>query len=187
MLGRKLDQLGEELAAHAEHLSRRQIGPLETRLDDMQAQIEELAKRTPDQRTLQAQIESIVSRLELLKGRSIDPARLNDLFDRVDAAMRAVPDDRFERIEQKIEEMAVPVERFDRLEKKIADTASEAGADRFSQLERKLDEIGRIFTAGGELLTQEDLTDLRSDIVALRRELRSSLPGNGQGEASSAR
>ena len=74
----------------------------------MQAQIEELAKRTPDQRTLQAQIESIVSRLELLKGRSIDPARLNELFDRVDAAMRAVPDDRFERIEQKIEEMAVP-------------------------------------------------------------------------------
>ena len=122
MLGRKLDKVGEELAAHAEHLSRRQIGPLETRLDEMQAQIEELAKRTPDQRALQAQIESIVSRLELLKGRSIDPARLNDLFDRVDAAMRAVPDDRFERIEQKIEEMAVPVERFDRLEKKIADT-----------------------------------------------------------------
>jgi localization factor PodJL len=185
-LSRKLDKVGEELAAHAEHLSRRQIGPLETRLDDLQAQIEELAKRTPDQRALQAQIESIVSRLELLKGRSIDPARLNDLFDRVDASTRAVPDDRFERIEQKIEEMAVPVERFDRLERKIAETASEAGKDRFAQLERKLDEITRVFTAGGELLTQEDLTDLRSDIVALRRELRSSLPVTGQGEPTLA-
>ena len=75
----------------------------------------------------------------------------------------------------------LPAERFDRLEKKIADAAAKgADADRFTTLERKLDDIARIFTAGGELLTQEDLTDLRSDIVSLRRELRSGL---GQGEA----
>jgi localization factor PodJL len=194
-LGDKLDQLAHQLADQAEHLSRAQAQPLEARLDQMQRQIEELAKassdqlrpfvqklqeisdrvsalgaaeehtplslrleaieerlaglgnggRGPDPRALQTQLEGIVSRLELLKGRSIDPARLNELFDRVDSAIRALPEERFAR------------------------------------LERKLEEIGGAPLAGGEALVQDELAELRSDIVALRRELR-SLPVVGAGE-----
>ena len=182
-LGRRLEQVAEQLSAQAEHLSRRQVEPLAARLDEVGSQLEELSRRAADQRALQAQIESIISRLEVLKGRSVDPARLNDLFERVDIALRAIPEDRFDRLEERLKDIA-PADRFDRLEKKIAETAAGgATAERISGLERKLDEIGRVFTSGGELLTQEDLTDLRSDIVALRRELR-SLPGFGQGETS---
>src|SRR6185436_5110225 len=120
---------------------------------------------------------------EVLKGRSVDPARMNDLFDRVDAALRAFSEDRFDRLEEQLKDI-VPAERFERLEKKIAEAAA-AGAtlERIAGLERKLDDIGRVFTTAGEPLTQEDLTELRSDIGTLRRELR-ALPGFSQGETS---
>ena len=240
--------------------------------------------RGPDTRALHTQLESIVSRLELLKGRSIDPARLTDLFDRVDAAMRggvsderlasiekkietAVPADRFDRLERKIDQTAIPIERLERLERSIADSvragigdeifesriadnalagiaeqrfarleqllrddtrtapaeerlsrienlllseprggpaedrlarieallegagqkAGGVDAERFSRLESKIEEIGRSFSAAGsstgEGITQEDFADLNTDIIALRRELR-SLPGLGEGEAN---
>jgi DNA repair exonuclease SbcCD ATPase subunit len=180
-LARSLDQLSAHISEQTEHLSRQQLAPLAQQLVAIEERITTLSNRAPDPRALQTQIEGIVSRLELLKGRSIDPARMNDLFDRVDAAIRAIPEDRFERLEQRLDDVIAPAERFDRLEKKIAEAANAATGERFTTLERKLDDISRIFTAGSELLTQEDLTELRSDIVALRRELRSGL---GQGDTN---
>ena len=136
---------------------------------------------------MQTQLDAIVSRLELLKGRSIDPARLNELFDRIEVAIRALPEERFERLEQKYDANAIPAERFDRLEKKIAETcAGGVAGERLARLERKLDDIGRVFSAGGEFLTQEDLSDLRSDIVALRRELRSTARRPGRAGTSAS-
>jgi localization factor PodJL len=209
--------------------------PLSLRLGAIEERLAGLTNsRGPDPRALQTQLEGIVSRLELLKGRSIDPAHLTDLFDRVDAAIRAMPEEgRFDRLEQKlaaavmateragrqelgagggieaIEEQIERLERLERLigesaaggiseehinrlEQRIADTAREAlGArdapdiseERFARLERTLEQIGVAYSADGELLSPEDLAELRGDIVALRRELR-SLPGLGEGEGN---
>jgi len=202
--------------------------PLSLRLAAIEERIAALTSgRGPEPRALQTQLEGIVSRLELLKGRSIDPARLNELFDRVDAAVRALPADRFDRLERRLASSAVAPDRADRLdrgataeieeqlerlERRIAESAaagmSEADIDRlarrvtesawesfgsraasdiseerFSRLERKLEEIGLAYSADGEFLSAEDLAELRADIVALRRELR-SLPGLGEGEAN---
>jgi localization factor PodJL len=178
---------------------------LSQRLAAIEERLAGLNGRGPDTRALHTQLESVVSRLELLKGRSIDPARMNELFDRVDAAMRSgFPDERLERLERKLEGVAVPAERFDRLEKRIAETsragipddrfdriekslasaAAGASAERLARLEEKLDQIGRAYSGAapaGEGMTQDDVADLRDDIVALRRELR-SLPGLGEGE-----
>ena len=80
--------------------------------------------------------------------------------------MRALPEERFDRLEEKLDQARTPVERFDRLEKKIAEAASGAAtADRLARLEKKLDEVVRVFSAGGELLTQEDLTEFRAEIL----------------------
>ncbi len=158
--------------------------PISERFDTLEERLTGLSgKGGPDPRALQTQLDGVISRLETLKGRSIDPARLHDLFDRVDSAIRALPEERFDRIERRLAEAAFPTERFDRLEKKFAETSAGLSAERLARLESRLDEIGGIFGAGGDLLTQEDLTDLRSDIVALRRELR-SMPGAGQEGAS---
>ena len=178
-LGRRLDQLGRQMGEQAEQLSRRQMEPLAGQLGAIEERLAALSSRASDQRGLHTHMEAIVSRLELLKGRSIDPARLNELFDRVDVAIRALPEDRFELLERKLNEVIAPAERFDRLEKKISESNAGPAEERLVALERKLDELVRVFTAGGDLLTQDDLTDLRSDIVALRRELR-SLPGQAE-------
>ena len=223
--------LAEKLQEIAERLSG--IGaaaPQEPVLERLYAIEERLAGMTPknsDPRALHTQLEGIVSRLELLKGRSIDPARLTELFERVDAAMRAGRmEERFDRIEQKLDETGVPADQLHRIERRIAESAGagvpeerlqrlerhiaaamqdrgaverlqrieqklEAGVqvdladDRLERLERKLDEINRISGPAGELLTQEDLADLRGDIIALRRELR-SLPGVGDGQENLA-
>ena len=186
----KLGQLSQALSEQAEYLSRSQAASLEARLDGTQARLEEMSQaslaqfgpfaqklqeisdrlsganetqgaadlsarlgaiedrlagltaKAPDSRALNMQLESIVSRLELLKGRSIDPARLTDLFERVDEAIRGgLGDERLARLEQSGE-------------------------------------------AAGALLTQDDLAELRADIIALRRELR-SLP-NLDGETDIA-
>ena len=143
-LDSKLDQLGAQLAAHAEHLSRRQIEPLEARLDDMQAQPRGAGESgRPDSARAAGAARRDRQPLELLKGRSIDPGASERSLRSVDAAMRAIPEERFERLEQKIEEMAVPAERFDRLEKKIAEAAVRSCRRALRSLERKLDEIGR--------------------------------------------
>lgn len=172
---RQLQEISERLSALGEDVR----SPLSMRLEAIEERLDGLADhRGPDPRALQTQMEGIVSRLELLKGRSIDPARLNDLFDRVDAAIRAIPDDRLEQIE--------------RLERRIAESArrmsgaqgtSEASEERFARLEQKLEELGLIQSGGGEFLSADDLSELRSDITALRRELR-SLPKVGDGEVN---
>lgn len=153
------------------------------RLTSIEERIAGLAARPLDTRALQTQFEAVISRLEVLKGRSIDPARLNDLFDRVDIAIRTLPEDRFDQLEQRLEQAIVPAERFDRLERRISESAAEISDDRVARLERKLEEFGAAYAAGGEALTPDDLAELRTDIVALRRELR-SLPGLGEGESN---
>ncbi len=178
-LGERLDRIGENFVEQTDRLSRQQLEPLAQRLGAIEERLSVLSTRTADPRGVQTQLDAMVSRLELLKGRSIDPARLNELFDRVDAAVRALPEERFARLEQTLASAIAPADRFDRLEKKIAESAGGAGADRFAALERKLDEIGRGFKAGGAPMAQDDLTDLRADIVALRRELR-SMPGQSE-------
>jgi localization factor PodJL len=224
--------------------------PLARRLEAIEDRLAGMShSRGPDTRALQTQLEGIVSRLELLKGRSIDPARLSELFERVDTAVRALPGDRFDRLERRLAEAAIPAERFDRLERTIAANNAEgleqqigrlerrlsesvAGGisedqidrlerhisesasggmseeqvgrlerrlaesakeligghlpvdlseERFARLERQLQQIGFAHSSSGDLLSPEDLSELRNDIVALRRELR-SLPGLGAGE-----
>jgi localization factor PodJL len=115
---------------------------LAARLESIEERLAALAGRNADPRGLHTQLESIVSRLELLKGRSIDPARLTELFDRVDAAMRAgVADERIQRIEKKIEATTIPAERFDRLERTIAESAlAGIGDERYDRLETKIAE-----------------------------------------------
>jgi localization factor PodJL len=177
---------------------------LHARLTAIEERLAGLSPRGSDNRALHNQLESIVSRLEVLKGRSIDPARLNELFDRVDAAIRTgALEERFDRIERKIEEASIPAERFDRLERRLAEGAraglsdahverierriAEIGGalseDRLIRLEDKLDDIVAAYAAGAELMSHEELAELRGDIGALRRELR-SLPGLGEGQAS---
>ena len=161
-------------------------GPIAERLSAIEERLAGLA-RSPDTRALHTQLESIVSRLELLKGRSIDPARLNELFDRVDAALRGnLNEERFDRLERKFAETprGVPDERFARLEQKLdAGMRSALPDERLARLEKKLDEIGGARGVDSEVLTLDDVADLRTDIIALRRELR-SLPGLGEGEAN---
>lgn len=82
------------------------LSAIEERLAVLAAPQQQSGGRGQDVRALHNQLDGIVSRLELLKGRSIDPARLNDLFDRVDNAVRGLPEERFARLEEKIEEIA---------------------------------------------------------------------------------
>ncbi len=176
-LAQKLHQISEGIATLGE-----EGGPsvLSERLDAIEGRIAGLVGRSVDPRSLNAQLEAIGSRLEVLKGRSIDPGRLNELFDRIEVAIRAIPED----FGQRSEEGDIPPDRLDRLERKIAETAASGIAgERLSRLEKKLDDIGRAFAASGEFLTQDDLAELRSDIAALRRELRTGAgPGTGAGQ-----
>ncbi len=146
--------------------------PLSDRLEAIEERLGAIAGKSSDPRGMQTQLEAIVSRLEILKGRSVDPARLNELFDRIESAVRALPEERFEQ-------GAIPDERLERLERKIAETAKVASGESFERLEKKLDEIGRGF--GGEAPASGDLSELRSDIASLRRELR-DLPAASQAE-----
>ena len=93
------------------------------RLASIEERLSGLAGHGADTRALHTQLESIVSRLELLKGRSIDPARLTELFDRVDAAARGggMSEELLARLENKIEQSAIPAERLERLERSIAE------------------------------------------------------------------
>ncbi len=169
-LVQKLREISDRLAALGAEGA---ATPLSDRLGAIEERLAGIAGKTSDPRGLQTQLEAIVSRLELLKGRSIDPARLNELFDRIEFAIRSLPEERFDRLEQKYEAGAIPPGRLDQLEKRIAESAAGgASAERFTRLEQKLDEIARVVSAGGEAVPQEDLAELRSDIGALRRELR---------------
>ncbi len=153
--------------------------PLSDRLDAIDERLAGIVSKSADPRGLQTQLDAIMSRLELLKGRSIDPARLNELFDRVEFAIRSLP---AEGAGQPSESGIIPVDRLEQLERRITEAAaSGASTERFARLEKKLDDIGSTVAAGGELLTQDDLAELRSDIVALRRELRST-PASAAGK-----
>ncbi len=175
-LVQKLREISERLAG----LGAEGAGtPLSVRLEAIEERLAGVANKSADPRGLQTQLDAIVSRLELLKGRSIDPARLNELFDRVEYAIRALPEP---REGGEIEAGVISPDRLDAMERRIAEAAaSGASSERFALLEKKLDDIGRSVSAGGESLTQEDLADLRSDITSLRRELR-SLPAATAGQ-----
>jgi localization factor PodJL len=181
----------QQLQDIAERVSSLDLGgdldtsPITARLAAIEDRLAGLGKAS-DSRSYHNQLEGIISRLELLKGRSIDPARLNDLLDRLDATLQGgLGDDRFDRLERKLDGIGtLPQERFARLEEMLG-TGAQAGLadERFARLEQKLDDFGAAIGVGPEVLTQEDLAELRNDIIALRRELR-SLPGLGEGESS---
>ncbi|MGH6922266.1 MAG: hypothetical protein ACRED5_00720, partial [Propylenella sp.] len=134
--------------------------PLSLRLEAIEERIAGFGNgKGPDLRALQTQLEGVVSRLELLKGRSIDPARLTELFDRVDSAIRALPEDRFDRLERKLADAAIPPDRFDRLEKAIAKSAPKDIEGQFERLERR---IAEAIAAG---ISEEDIHRLERRIA----------------------
>jgi localization factor PodJL len=138
-IARRLGSLSDLALAEGER-----TGPIATRLAAIEERLAGLAFKGADARVLQSQLEGIVSRLELLKGRSIDPARLAELFDRVDAVMNAgAAAQRFDRIEEKLDAAAGSrddAERFERLEQMLdAAAGSRDDAVRFERLEQKLD------------------------------------------------
>ncbi|HWT30611.1 MAG TPA: hypothetical protein VN240_06230, partial [Propylenella sp.] len=170
--GASFGPFAQKLQDIAERISSLDLGgnvdtsPITVRLTAIENHLATM--KAVDPRALHNQLDSIVSRLEVLKGRSIDPARLNELLDRAESVMN----------------LGFAEERFDRLEQKLEGGAPAGLAEeRFARLEQKLDDFGAAIGVGPEVLTQEDLSDLRNDIVALRRELR-SLPGLGDGQAS---
>jgi hypothetical protein len=121
---------------------------------------------------------NIVSRLELLKGRSIDPARLGEIFDKVDAAMRSGIGRRALRTASSACWTSCPSGDAGRpLISRLADRLdAHAGAAGFR---RPPGEAGRaarrpwpVYAAEARGSAEES-GDLRGDIVALRRELRS--------------
>ncbi len=137
----KLQDISERvstLGAADEH------SPLSLRLEAIEERIVALGNsgKGPDARALQTQLEGIISRLELLKGRSIDPARLNELFDRVDATIRALPDDRFDRLEQRLADTATITERFEQLEQTLVRSANVDIEDQLARLESRIADAG---------------------------------------------
>jgi hypothetical protein len=112
------------------------VGALAARLGAIEDRLAEMPAKGPESRGLHTQLEGIVSRLELLKGRSIDPARLADLFERVDSAMRTgLHQEQLERIEEKLgagAAAAVPDERFASLEQKLEDISRQVHSGRAS-------------------------------------------------------
>jgi len=148
--------------------------PLSARLEAIEGRLAAVAGKSSDPRGLQTQLDAIVSRLEVLKGRSIDPVRLNELFDRMEYAVRMLPEERAEG-----GEFSAGV--LERLEHRITAAVAGAPGESFSRLEKKLDDIGRIFSAGGESMAPADVAELRSEIASLRRELR-SMPAASEAE-----
>lgn len=131
-------------------------------------------------------------RLERKIAESAQSHLAEDRFDRLEKKMAAivgggVSDERFDRLEEQIAAgtaTQVSAEQFRALEQKLTvDRDDAASAQRFARLEQKLDAIGRAYTVNGDILTQDDLSELSADITALRRELR-SLPGLGEGEGN---
>jgi len=113
-LAQKLQEISDRVSGIATD------GSLAKRLSAIDERLATLAGKGSDTRALHTQLEAIVSRLELLKGRSIDPARMTELFDRVETAIRgSIADERFTRLEKKLDETSVPGERFDRIERRI--------------------------------------------------------------------
>lgn len=159
----RLAELGAEDAAT----------PLSARLAAIEGRLAAVAGKSSDPRGLQTQLDAIVSRLEVLKGRSIDPVRLNELFDRMEYAVRMLPEERAEGGE-------ISAGALERLERRItAAVAGGAPGESFSRLEKKLDDIGRTFSAGGESMAPADVAELRSEIASLRSELRSMPTASG--------
>jgi hypothetical protein len=84
-----------------------------------------------------------------------------------------------ERLEQRIAETGqggVPAGLLEAVRDRLEAPPAPVSDDRFARLEQRLEDLGRAYSAGGEGLAAEDFGDLRGDIIALRRELR-SLPG----------
>jgi localization factor PodJL len=173
----------QEISERLSGLGAEDSHPLAARLSAIEGHLATLARKAGEPRAIEEQLDTIVSRLETLKGGAIHPAQIDLLLERVDAALRAsAAEDRFNRLEQKLAETAVGGENLARIEQKLESGLAD---ERFARLEQKLEELGHAYSsaAGTEGLSPADLVELSTDIVALRRELR-SLPGLGDGEGN---
>ena len=173
----------QDISERLSGLGAEESHPLAARLSAIEGHLATLARKAGEPRAVEEQLDTIVSRLETLKGGAIDPAQINLLLERVDAALRAsAAEDRFDRLEQRLAETAVGGENLARLEQKLESGLAD---ERFTRLEQKLEDLGRAYSsaAGVEGVSPADLVELSTDIVALRRELR-SLPGLGDGEGN---
>ena len=171
----------ENVISRLELLKGRSIDP--ARLNDLFDRVDSAVRALPEER---------FDRIERKLDETSAPIERFDRLERKisEVALSAIGEDRFDRLERTISDSAgsrALDERFTALERKLDDAHGGADRDRLQRLEKKLDTIaslGSIARTPGEnddLITADDLADFRSEIVTLRRELR-SLPSFGEGE-----
>ena len=171
----------ENVISRLELLKGRSIDP--ARLNDLFDRVDSAVRALPEER---------FDRIERKLDETSAPAERFDRLERKisEVALSAIGEDRFERLERTISDSAgsrVLDERFTNLERKLDDAHGGVDRDRLQRLEKKLDAIGSLGSIArpqgvdDDLITADDLADFRTEIMALRRELR-SLPSYGEGE-----
>jgi localization factor PodJL len=194
-----LEERLDRMQTHLEEMARRshaataaQFGPLAQKIQELSDKVSQIGTggapnaiaarlasieeriaglsggRAPDLRPLQDELQGIVGQLEALKTQVVTQERVSEVMERIEAVART----------------GLSADRFDRIEARLAGVAGDPeAAERLLRLEAKLDSLSGLQDDDGSVLGQEDLTELRDEITALRRELR-SLPGLGQGESN---
>ena len=139
------------------------------RLSSIEERLAGLATgRAPDLKPLQQELQGIVGQLEAMKTQVVTQERVNEVMERIEAVAIT----------------GLSADRFDRIEARLAGVGGDPEAqERLARLEAKLDALAGLPDVEGSGLGQEDLSELRDEITALRRELR-SLPGLGEGESN---
>ena len=194
-----LEERLDRMQVHLEEMARRshaataaQFGPLAQKIQELSDKVSQIGTggapnaiaarlasieeriaglsggRAPDLKPLQEELQGIVGQLEALKTQVVTQERVTEVMERIEAVART----------------GLSADRFDRIEARLAGVSGDPeAADRLSRLEAKLDALSGLQDEDGSVLGQEDMSELRDEITALRRELR-SLPGLGEGESN---
>ncbi|MYZ49610.1 hypothetical protein, partial [Propylenella binzhouense] len=194
---RKLDLLQGLLGEQGRQLPPAQTDQIDRRLEQIQAK---LANSRADER-IGRQLEPVLQGIEEI-ARRLDQAMLPELgplaerIEALDARIallaerdRSAPESLkvdLDGITGRLEALAVQrpadAERFERVVAKLEEAlAQDRLAERFDALEAKIESLGGALDRAGRSDSEDDMADLRSDIAALRRELR-SMPVAGQGD-----
>ena len=108
-----------------------------------------------------------------------DPGILTDHLEILRDEIRAGnPDERLARLEKKLD--AANPDRVAALLERMETSTQASDEERFARLEQKIEMLGRSLAEGSDGLGGDELSELRGDIGALRRELR-SLADSGRG------